>query len=78
MQRVASLQDGLQACYAIDGENVACDFDANGYRLPTEAEWEFAAIGGNLSRGYRYAGSNVLDRGCVVCRKRGKDYTRAR
>lgn len=37
-----SATEGLTPAYTIDGSNVSWDRSANGYRLPTEAEWEYA------------------------------------
>lgn len=52
---------GLEECYVIDGNSVDWNRAANGYRLLTDAEWEYAARGGNKSKNYVYSGSNILD-----------------
>ncbi len=71
-----SIKEGLKPFYNIERDKkdhhntntfdtikwtVTINKEANGYRLPTELEWEYAAGGGRISKSYTYSGSDIAD-----------------
>ncbi len=84
-----SIKEGLKPYYNIDKNEkdpnsvidsndinwtVTLNADANGYRLPTEAEWEYAAGGGRISKSYTYSGSDNIEDVAWYWRNSGDKY----
>ena len=84
-----STKEGFKPYYNIDKINkdpnntndidsikwtVTINAEANGYRLPTDPEWEYAAGGGQMSKSYTYSGSNDIDTVAWYWKNSGEKY----